>query len=852
MNKKSKSCLVVTYGPVPTPEYQTVEGGGMRAWGLAKGLQANGIDVTVSVNESFVQTIKNHDGIKIENWSLDNNFIEQINSFDTVLMSYCMGDPSVFIAKNINDDVQLILDVYVPIYVEVSARDSEDMPSEYSAYTQDINRHNNVLKRGDYFICANNVQKIFYTGVLGSLGVVNPLSYRQDRIKIVPFGIHEEIDSPSKNPYKELGIKDSSKNILWFGGMYPWFRTEELLDSILRIVKEDSSYVFTFVGGKNPFNNNPDLLKQYEITLQYAKDNKLLGKNMYFVDWVDYKDRINWYYYADFVISLNQPGEENAFAWRTRMMDYVWGGVVPLTNGGDPLGDELIEKSAAIFLENLSSDKIFETVTNIYRDTSKLKVFKKNLVSIRPKYFWNHITKNLSEIINVKKLHYRNEQDFIEENDINTASQFSNIENNQSAKSSRLKKAVKDPRKALSYAKQKGIRRSIRLGLGIISSQSNRKIVKNKQFLFISHPIDNTGAPLVMLQIVDEVRKKYPSARIRVIAPYVDKKIESKLRRKKIKIEKAAQMSYGLTAAQLAINPDDFVFMNTVAIYDNYREVAFNLSKLGRLNKLHWFIHEDEAQLLVVKPVIRDGSMIKKINNLLRQDRIKIYVPSKRVKNYYDNLFDTTSIVSVPLRVTVPQEFTLAKSSSDYSKLAFYLSGTPSDGRKGQLIALAAFQQFLLEHYTKSPNKYRDFSVHFISIGDDYVSEQIKTIGNSTLEDRFNVYPSLPREEALEIASSCNVVICCSLNETFGLYIAEGMLMGHIVLRNDSAGMEEQLNEGKNGYFIDSRDVKQFALQLEKLLNKDKITDASLKKMGDESRKISKEWPNNTYLDKLI
>ncbi|MFZ2513639.1 MAG: hypothetical protein WAW63_04250, partial [Candidatus Saccharimonadales bacterium] len=135
MESNTKSCLVVSYGPVPTPDNQTVEGGGMRAWGLAKGLVANNIDVTVAINEGFPQKRTEFEGVKLVNWRLDDTFVQLINSFDSVVISYCMGDPSVFVSENINNDVQLILDAYVPIYIEVSARESKDIQNEYVNYS---------------------------------------------------------------------------------------------------------------------------------------------------------------------------------------------------------------------------------------------------------------------------------------------------------------------------------------------------------------------------------------------------------------------------------------------------------------------------------------------------------------------------------------------------------------------------------------------------------------------------------------------------------------------------------------------------------------------------------------------
>src|SRR2546430_438740 len=148
--KQVKSCLVISYGPVPTPQSQKVEGGGMRAWGLAEGLKRNGVRVTIAINNAFPQELKEHEGIRLVNWGMDQQFADLLNSYDAVIISYCMGQESVFVADNINDSVQLILDVYVPIYVEVSARESKDIDTEYRNYMEDIKRYNHVLRRGDY------------------------------------------------------------------------------------------------------------------------------------------------------------------------------------------------------------------------------------------------------------------------------------------------------------------------------------------------------------------------------------------------------------------------------------------------------------------------------------------------------------------------------------------------------------------------------------------------------------------------------------------------------------------------------------------------------------------------------
>ena len=59
------SVLIVSFGPVPTDQHRTVEGGGMRAWGLALGLRDQGFQVTVGINAAFPLTLAEHDGIAL-------------------------------------------------------------------------------------------------------------------------------------------------------------------------------------------------------------------------------------------------------------------------------------------------------------------------------------------------------------------------------------------------------------------------------------------------------------------------------------------------------------------------------------------------------------------------------------------------------------------------------------------------------------------------------------------------------------------------------------------------------------------------------------------------------------------
>jgi glycosyltransferase involved in cell wall biosynthesis len=134
---------------------------------------------------------------------------------------------------------------------------------------------------------------------------------------------------------------------------------------------------------------------------------------------------------------------------------------------------------------------------------------------------------------------------------------------------------------------------------------------------------------------------------------------------------------------------------------------------------------------------------------------------------------------------------------------------------------------------------------------DDFIGRQIQSIGSTILGERLKTVPVVSRERALEITGKCNAVICCSFNETGPIYVLEGMSRGHIVLRNDAGGMEEQLDETVNGFRIDSEDVRQFASVLEVVLNRQAMPDGRLQAMGRASQEMVAGLGIGSYVEAL-
>jgi glycosyltransferase involved in cell wall biosynthesis len=400
---------------------------------------------------------------------------------------------------------------------------------------------------------------------------------------------------------------------------------------------------------------------------------------------------------------------------------------------------------------------------------------------------------------------------------------------------------------------EKGLRESLQLGAEIVRARVARLSDGRRQvFVFLSPPLNNSGAPLVLMKVVEEFASQYGSASVRLLAPPFVGEPRERAKVCGVNVERAAEvLGPTLVRLQLALRKDDFVLMNTVAVSRNYLDVVLDLVQTGSLAHAYWYIHEDVDQLPVLAPFLLQPHARSTIGRLMEQGQLTILVPSRRVKAEYDALFGNAKTRVLPFKIALDTQHMSPRPLDHYSSVKFLMSGKPTDGRKGHVVALAAFHEFIKAHYEPDPDMYRPFTLTLVGMTDDFISEQIRSVGSTVLGERLKTFASVPHERSLEITRDCNAVICCSFNEALPLYVIEGMCSGHIVLRNRGGGMEEQLDDGVNGFRIDSTDIRQFARVLERVLNKRTMPDSRLQTMGRASQELVARLLIPSYVDAL-
>ncbi len=202
------------------------------------------------------------------------------------------------------------------------------------------------LENGDFFVCASEAQRRFWLGMLAAAGRVNHANYAADRelarlLAVVPFGITNAPPERTAPAVKGVipGIGADDAVVLWAGGLWNWFDPLTLVEALHRLRATRPNVKGLFLGVRHP---NPDIgtMQAAERALARARELDLVDRGAFFIDWVPYGERQNYLLDADVGVSLHRPGIEAQFAFRTRVLDYLWAGL-PMVLGRD---DDLAER----------------------------------------------------------------------------------------------------------------------------------------------------------------------------------------------------------------------------------------------------------------------------------------------------------------------------------------------------------------------------------------------------------------------------------------------------------------------------------------------------------------------------
>jgi glycosyltransferase involved in cell wall biosynthesis len=290
----------------------------------------------------------------------------------------------------------VVCDLYDPMHLELleqGKESAEDRRAKDVAGVTDV--LTNQLNRGDFFLCASERQRHLWLGHLAATGRLTPELYDADPtmrslIDEAPFGM------PSGPPRRTgpgvrgvlPGVSEEDKVVLWAGGVYSWFDPLTLVRAIDRLRGSRPDVRLVFLGMRHPNPEVPDM----GIAAQsryLANSLGLNGKHVFFNEgWVPYAQRQNWLLDADCGVTTHFEHVETTFAFRTRVLDYLWADLPIVTTDGDSFADLVRTERLGVVVPATDPEALAAALEKVLYDSNFAAGCRERIATVRERFIW--------------------------------------------------------------------------------------------------------------------------------------------------------------------------------------------------------------------------------------------------------------------------------------------------------------------------------------------------------------------------------------------------------------------------------------------------------------------------------
>ena len=330
------------------------------------------------------------------------SFLKEIPKAD-VIVTQLISHGMAWIAKR--HGIRIILDAYDPIPLEVleifkfSHSSVRNYKNQYI-----VNLFILSFQMADAFLCANIQQRDLWTGLLMGLKRITPNAYLadpklRDLIDIVPFGLSESRPKHSGNGLRKMfNLKETDKVILWGGGIWNWFDPLTLIKAVNQLALEGCPVHLVFMGIKHP-NEAVGPMKMAADAVQLAKDLNIFNKYVFFnFGWTPYQQRQDFLLDADIGVSTHSEHLETRYAFRTRLLDYIWAGLPILATTGDSFSGMIESEKLGVVVPYEDTQSIVQAIKKMLMDPILMQNMRDNLERIRSEFYWDTLVEPIERM----------------------------------------------------------------------------------------------------------------------------------------------------------------------------------------------------------------------------------------------------------------------------------------------------------------------------------------------------------------------------------------------------------------------------------------------------------------------
>jgi hypothetical protein len=380
--------LIISHDVVDT----RMAGPGIRYWEMARALAVHA-SITLATpgqsleHEAFVSHVYTR-----RDWT---SIAPAVSRADAIMLQ---GDLLMDFPQLETCGKPLVIEATYP-YTFEGLQLSSSLPQEQQLprYLDRLEVVRRAAQAGDFFFCASELQRAYWLGVLDALGRINPDTYAADQslrqmIDIVPFGLPSRIPKHTAAAMKGVipGIEPADRVVLWGGGLWQWLDSLSLVKAIAHVADRQSDVRLVFPATQHP---NP-AVPEMPMLRQTREESDRLGltdKIAFFGDWVPYEFWPNYLLEADIGASLHFETLETHFAFRTRMLDYIWAGLPMVVTGGDATSKLVTHYSLGEVVAPGDHEAIAAAILRLLDTPNLREAYRERFEQVRPQFTWEQV-----------------------------------------------------------------------------------------------------------------------------------------------------------------------------------------------------------------------------------------------------------------------------------------------------------------------------------------------------------------------------------------------------------------------------------------------------------------------------
>lgn len=336
--------VVVSGDILPFPGYPTT-GAGLRAWGLANGLESRGHEVIKGMPHSVLKaTTNNLDDAGSRIADEVGVFLYQPQGLTRAILAQ---KPDIVVVQHWrlasllpeNLEIPLVIDFHGPLLLEVLFQDNP---------TLNHLKHEKIqaLHKADFFTCAGEKQRLYFEAWLLMAGV----DVRDNVIQSIPVSL-----SPEMPEHASQG-----ECTFVYGGLFlPWQDPVLGLNTLIACLEQRQTGILKFFGGKHPVVSMPT--KGFETLQESLRQ----SPNVQVQSMIPRDELIRIYGQSHVAIDLMQRNAERELAFTTRTVEYLWCGLPVIYNDYAELAEYIIHYQAGWCINPADSNAIRSVIEQI-------------------------------------------------------------------------------------------------------------------------------------------------------------------------------------------------------------------------------------------------------------------------------------------------------------------------------------------------------------------------------------------------------------------------------------------------------------------------------------------------------